>query len=131
MTVDLLNYCSFILVPIFYVRYLRMSYECVCGWYDRYDIYVHIKFKCLAHNFTGRVIQSTGNGMGTSAERDHAHCFTGMTKLRSRKSNNFALTTFLNDWIRHMNVPHIYKVLLFFRNKFLIENIPISNPGIC
>ena len=43
----------------------EMSYECAWGWHDRYDIYVHIKFKCAAHKFTGRVIQSTGNGMGT------------------------------------------------------------------
>jgi hypothetical protein len=68
-----------------YVKNLSMSYECAVGWYDRYDIYVHIKFRCAAHNFTGRVIQSTGNGMGTRARKDHAHCFTGMTKLRSRK----------------------------------------------
>ena len=62
---DLLNYGAFIFVFIFNVRYLNMSYECVWERYDRYDIYVHIKFKCVAHNFTGRVIQSTGNGMGT------------------------------------------------------------------
>ena len=47
----------------------EMSYECAWGWHDRYDIYVHIKFKCAARNFTGRVIQSTGNGMGTCARK--------------------------------------------------------------
>ena len=55
----------FTLVFLCYVKYLNMSYECAWGWHDRYDIYVHIKFKCAAHKFSGRVIQSTGNGMGT------------------------------------------------------------------
>ena len=87
-----------------YVKYLSMSYECAWGWHDRYDIYVHIKFKCAAHNFTGRVIQSTGNGMGTfEQQKITLIALKEWQNCEAEKSYNFALIIFQFDSIEQVN----------------------------
>ena len=91
MEADLLNYCTLILLFKFDVRYLSMSYANA----HVVDDMIGMIYMCIS-NLNARLITLllvSGNSViwkwyGNMRKKDHAHCFTGMTKLRCRKGNS-------------------------------------------